>query len=294
MKIRLLGTGTPTPSLRRMSSGYVIEIGDDVIVIDHGFGAHHRLLELGIAATRVTHLFFTHLHYGHCGDYARLVLTRWDQGASQVPDLNVYGPTPLKRMTELLFAPDGVYGPDLEARTRHDCSLGIYEARGGKLPRAWPKPNITEVKLGDVVEGNGWTLAVGAAEHFSPYLRTFAFRVTTSEGSLVYSGDSGPIPSMKEFAKGCDVLIHMCHYISGTALNEGFANSCMGHVELAQLARDAGVGSLVTTHITEQFDRPGIRERVISEMSALYSGTIYFGEDGMEIPLKGPSLDKLL
>jgi ribonuclease Z len=28
MRIRLLGTGTPTPSLRRMCSGYVVEIGD--------------------------------------------------------------------------------------------------------------------------------------------------------------------------------------------------------------------------------------------------------------------------
>ena len=27
MRIRLLGTGTPTPSLRRMCSGYLVEIG---------------------------------------------------------------------------------------------------------------------------------------------------------------------------------------------------------------------------------------------------------------------------
>ena len=91
-----------------MCSGYVVEIGSDVIVLDHGFGAHHRLLELGIAATRVTHLFFTHLHYDHCGDYARLVLTRWDQGAGKVPELRVYGPPPLARMTEQLFGNDGV------------------------------------------------------------------------------------------------------------------------------------------------------------------------------------------
>ena len=57
MRIRLLGTGTPTPSLRRMCSGYVVEIGEDVLVFDHGFGAHHRLMELGIPATRITHLF---------------------------------------------------------------------------------------------------------------------------------------------------------------------------------------------------------------------------------------------
>ena len=39
MRIRLLGTGTPTPSLKRMCSGYVVETGEDVIVFDHGFGA---------------------------------------------------------------------------------------------------------------------------------------------------------------------------------------------------------------------------------------------------------------
>ena len=78
MRLRLLGTGTPTPSLKRMCSGYVVELGDDVIVFDHGFGAHHRLLELGIPATRVTHFFCSHLHYDHMGDYPRLLLTRWD------------------------------------------------------------------------------------------------------------------------------------------------------------------------------------------------------------------------
>jgi hypothetical protein len=39
VRIRLLGTGTPTPSLRRMCSGYLVEIGNDVILLDHGFGA---------------------------------------------------------------------------------------------------------------------------------------------------------------------------------------------------------------------------------------------------------------
>ena len=114
-----------------MCSGYVVEIGNDVILLDHGFGAHHRLLELGVPASRVSHLFFTHLHYDHCGDYARLVLTRWDQGAGRVPELKVYGPPPLASMTEQLFGMDGVYNADLVARTSHGCSLSIYEARGG-------------------------------------------------------------------------------------------------------------------------------------------------------------------
>jgi hypothetical protein len=92
LSITLLGTGTPSPSLDRQSSGYFIEVGHDVIVWDHGPGAHHRLLQSGHRSVDVTHAFFTHLHYDHCMDYGRLVLQRWDQGADRIADLNVYGP----------------------------------------------------------------------------------------------------------------------------------------------------------------------------------------------------------
>jgi len=65
-------------------------------------------------------------------------------------------------------------------------------------------------------------------------------------------------------------------------------------MELAALAQDIGVRNLVTTHITEQFDKPGMRERAIADMSAVFKGNLFFGEDLMEIPLVQPSLDKLM
>lgn len=294
MRIRLLGTGTPTPSLRRMCSGYVVETGDDVIVFDHGFGAHHRLLELGIGATKVSHLFLTHLHYDHCGDYARLVLTRWDQGAGRVPELLVYGPPPLKQMSDALLGERGAFNSDLMARTSDDCSLRIYEARGGILPRLRPNPTLTELAPGAVIKDEEWTLEVSEARHFQPYLSCLAYRLTTAAGSFVYSGDSGPCEGIRKLAQNCDVLVHMCHYISGTQLSDGFAESCMGHMELARLAQDSGVRNLVTTHITEQFDKPGVRERVIAEMGAVFKGNLFFGEDLMEIPLLPPLPDKLM
>ena len=114
-----------------MCSGYVVEIGSDVIVFDHGFGAHHRLLELGISPTRVTHFFCSHLHYDHMGDYPRLLLTRWDQGAGKIPDLKVYGPPPIREVTKSLFERGGAFWPDLVARTENLCSVQIYWARGG-------------------------------------------------------------------------------------------------------------------------------------------------------------------
>ena len=86
----------------------------------------------------------------------------------------------------------------------------------------------------------------------------------------------------------------MCHYISGTALCEEFAESCMGHLELARLGQKAGVKTLVLTHVTEQIDQVGVRERVLREMSEIYKGNLVFGEDCMEIPVKGPAAAKLL
>jgi hypothetical protein len=50
MRLCLLGTGTPTPSLRRMCSGNALEVGNDYLGFDHGLGAHPRRLELGVAA----------------------------------------------------------------------------------------------------------------------------------------------------------------------------------------------------------------------------------------------------
>jgi ribonuclease BN (tRNA processing enzyme) len=221
-------------------------------------------------------------------------LTRWDQGAGQCPELLVFGPPPLTRMTEQLFSEQGVFGPDLVARTRHECSLGIYQARGGTLPRLPPAPVVRELASGEAVRANGWTIKTATAEHFRPFLVCYGYRLETAAGTFVYSGDSGPAPDIRALAQGADVLVHMCHYISNTQLNAGFAESCMGHMELAALARDCGVRNLVTTHITEQFDRPGVRERVIGEMSTVFTGNLFFGEDLMEVPVGNPAPDRLM
>jgi ribonuclease BN (tRNA processing enzyme) len=294
MKIRLLGTGTPTPSLKRMSSGYMVTMGDDTLLFDHGTGAHHRLLEAGTAATDVTHLFLTHLHYDHCIDYARLVLTRWDQGTEHLPDLKVFGPEGTAEMTERLFSESGVFNLDLTARTSHEGSLAFYEARGGTLPRPWPKPDVRELRSGDTVEGDGWRIGVQSVLHHQPYLHCFGYRIDTPDGSLTYSGDSGPCKGMEVLAQDCDVMIHMTHYISGTALNPNNEKTSSGHKEVAALAAKANVKTVVVSHVTEQMDVPGVRERLLREMGEIYSGNIIWGEDLMEIPVDGPRPAKLL
>jgi ribonuclease BN (tRNA processing enzyme) len=80
----------------------------------------------------------------------------------------------------------------------------------------------------------------------------------------------------------------MCHFLSGTALSAEMAKRNMGHLELAQLGKDAGVRNLVVSHVSEQMDVPGIRERIVREMAEVFPGNLFFGEDLMEIPVNGP------
>ncbi len=288
MRIRLLGTGTPTPSLKRMSAGYLVETGNRKIVFDFGPGAYHRLLEAGVRPTQITDVFFTHLHYDHCLDYIRLLMTHWDQGAGRIPELNVYGPAHLARMTELIVGADGIFGPDLAARTQLRMSQDVFVARGGTLPRKLPQPNVREISSGEMIQCDGFTVEVRAVLHAQPFLECFGYRMEADDASFVYSGDAGPCKAMQELAESCDVLVHMCHFISGTALSPAMDKHNMGHLELARLGASARVRNLVVSHITEQMDVPGIRERLIREMSQLYAGNLFFGEDLMEIPVGSP------
>jgi ribonuclease Z len=292
MKIKLLGTGTPTPSLTRMGSSHLIQIGDDVILLDHGPGAHHRLLQAGIKATEVTHIAFSHLHYDHCIDYVRLVLTRWDQGAGQIPELKVFGPPPIDDMTKKLFGHDGAFATDINARVNNPSSIYIFEQRGGIPPRCWPLPEVTEMSSGNVIDNGTWQLQSIGVPHAQPQLNSLGFRIDSDEGSVVYSGDSGPSNALARLGEGCDVMIHMCNNLSGSIKLKEHNIGGSGHLEAANIASKAGVKILVLTHMYGQIDIPGIRERIVKEISEIYDGIIIMGEDLMDIPLTPPSLAK--
>lgn len=293
MKITLLGTGTPTPSLKRMSAGYLVETGNAVMLFDFGPGCYHRMMEAGIRAVDVTHVFFTHLHYDHCLDYVRLLMTRWDQGGGKIPELQVFGPKHTAQMTQSIIAPNGLFGPDLQARTELPMSQAVHVARGGTLPRLKPAPIVRELRSGEIIEGEGWQVSLRAVLHAQPVLDCFGFRLEQAGRSFVYSGDSGPCKAMELLAADCDVLVHMCHFISGTQLSEEMGEKNMGHLELARLAQTSGAKNTVISHVTEQMDVPGVRENILRSMGEIYAGNLFFGEDLMQIPVDGPKQLKL-
>ncbi len=287
LKLTLLGTGTPTPLNHRAGSGYLVTFDEEVLLFDCGPGIARRLLEAAVPPEALTRLFLTHLHYDHCVDYACIVLTRWDQGAGKIPDLDVYGPPPLIRMTERLFGPDGAFGPDLDARTKHPGSEFVYERRGGILPRQRPGPVVTEVAHGSCIHVGNWRVEAAEVIHVQPQLTCLAYRLDTPYGTVVFGGDTAPAPRLTELAGGADVLIHMCHLMNDVERDPRVTGCCSGHLDAARTASEADVGTVILTHVTEQLEPPGVRERLVAEAARIFSGHIVFAEDLTEVPV-GP------
>ncbi|MEO1989238.1 MAG: MBL fold metallo-hydrolase [Martelella sp.] len=287
MKITLLGTGTPAPSLTRQSSGLAVEIGNDLLVFDHGPGAHHRLLEAGYKAADVSHFFMTHYHYDHLMDYPRLLLTRWDHAAPGHPELKVFGPSPLIEITERIIGKNGLFALDLAARINSPASQAVYRARGGKGDRPGPKPELRELGEGEIIEGKGWRIRTGPARHVQPYLNSISYRIETEAGTLVYAGDNGGVyEPMIAFAKDADMLIAMNHFLSGTEQSDDYRRMSGSHIDNAVTAARANVGTLVLTHFLPSLCEPGLQEKMVCEMSAHFSGPIITGEDLMRLPIR--------
>jgi len=281
--LTLLGTGNPTPEARRAGPSFLVTLGEERLLFDCGPGCVQRLMQKDVSPTDVSHLFLTHLHFDHCVDYAYLVLSRWDQGAGRIPELKVYGPTYTVRMTDLLFEENGVFGPDIAARTQHPASESRHEARGGLLPRRRPEPIATGIEDGAAVEGGRWSVRAATVIHCEPYLASLAYRLDSEQQSVVFAGDAAPTGGLAELAEGADILVSGCHFLNGVHTDRRLPSCCSGHLDAARMARDAGVETLVLVHMPEPLAKPAIHKRILDETSQVFDGRIVIGEDLLDI-----------
>ncbi|HAT34764.1 MAG TPA: hypothetical protein DCS82_03535 [Rhodospirillaceae bacterium] len=287
MKVTLLGTGSPVPSLKRASAGYMVEVGSDVVLIDHGPGSFRNLMKAGKSPTDVTHVIFSHLHFDHFADFIRLFFHRWDIGRPGLKPMKVYGPEGLKEMVVKLFGADGVFKIDLTARTNHPNSLAIYASRGGEGQRPWPEADVSEVRESDTVSGDGWKVSFATVPHHQPYLQCHGMRVEADGAVFAFSSDitlpaeKGPAKPLYTLAQDADLLVHYLNSFSFDMEKPGPTKQEI----VGQLAEECNVKTLVTTHHGPTIDRDGTRERVIAGVAKTYSGRLIWGEDLMSFDL---------
>lgn len=281
----ILGAGTPTPTTSRFGTAQLVHVNDDYLLVDCGPGTTRSLAGAGLCPTRVTHLFFTHHHFDHNAGFPCFVLCRWDQGGSNLQPLRVWGPPPTTRFCNLIAGPDGAFSPDLRARINAPASQRVHVKRGGELPRAGMNIVTTDIQPGQVVQQQGWTMLAGATRHVQPWLESVAYRLETTSGCIVFTGDTGPCREVSELARGADLLVANCWGLQRELGDSEEAQAMFTAHQAATLAQDAGARTLVLTHLGAWFDDAGKKEQARREVAGVYHGNTIWAEEGLRIEL---------
>ena len=278
-QVFVLGAGTPTPTPHRFGSAFAVQVGGEYLMFDCGPAATHKLVKMGIFPTQVDYLFFTHHHFDHDVDYPCFLLCRWDQSVGKEQTLQVFGPTLTQTLTERIIGEQGVFAHDWKARVNHPLSQRVFVNRGGTLPRKPPHVLAKDVGPGQVHRGREWAVSAAPAEHVQPYLDSLAYRLDSTEGSIVFTGDTQPCRSVVDLARGADMMLCMCWDDQERMQANGEAPGQCGTTGAAQMAQEAGVKKLVLVHIGPHLSTHGPMEKGIGDVRRIYSGEIIFADE---------------
>jgi ribonuclease Z len=284
-QVYILGAGTPTPTPTRFGSAHVIEVAGDHLMFDCGPAATHKLVKAGLFPTTIDYLFFTHHHFDHDVDYPCFLLCRWDQSIGKENQLRVYGPTLTETITERILGENGAFAHDWQARVHHPLSQRVYVNRGGTLPRKPPSVLAKDVGPGLVHSGRDWEVISAPAEHVQPFLDSLAYRVNSSGGSVVFTGDTQACQSVIDLARGADMLLCMCWDDQECMIQSGESFGQCGTIGAAEMAREAGVKKLVLVHVGPHLASHGPMEKGIGDVRKIFDGEIIFAEELMSLRL---------
>jgi len=279
MDLTVLGTGGPIPTLNRGGTALVIRVDSDPMLVDCGPKSIYGLLDAEIDPSRIRNLFFTHQHVDHNASFFHFVIVSWTLGRES---LQIYGPDGTEALLDALEA---IYAEDIAYRRQ----LG------------YPADGITDIgfeRVDATFETRVGSCQVTAlpVQHSIP---TFAYRFETDDGdTIVFSGDTGHISEMVSFSADADVLVHDAGIgpVRADVPTEGLVwtdyTEPMAEDKRAQLetvhsnarqcgavAREAGVETLVLTHLLPYRDTDAMREAAAEE----FGGTVIVGYDGLTV-----------
>ena len=280
-RVHVLGAGTPTPTATRFGSSFVVETGDEYVMVDCGPAATHKLVKAGLWPTQIDYLFFTHHHFDHDVDYPCFLLCRWDQSIGRENQLQVYGPALTEKITEGIIGENGVFAHDWKARVGHPVSQRVHVNRGGTLPRKPPDVFARDVGPGRVFSGRDWEVTAAPAEHVQPYLDSLAYRLDTPDGSIVFTGDTQPCQSVVDLARDADAMLCMCWDDQEVMEQNDEAPFQCGTTGAAKMAQEAAVKRLVLVHVGPHLAGHGPMEKGIGDIRKFYDGEVIFSDELM-------------
>lgn len=284
--VTIIGCGSPHPSPTRLGTAVAIESGDARVLVDAGPGTLYKMLQYGLDPTKFDALLLTHHHFDHTAGVPGFVLTRWESSLGHETPLFVAGPSGTRTFIDRLFGPEGAYRPDVTARREAPLTHAKIRWLGGTLPRTDLETDIHEYGAEASFDlPCGWKVSTGHASHVEPWHESIGFRLDIGDVSVCVTGDSERTESLVRLARGVDLLVIMCCEEEERMKAKGLDFGQMGTVTASTLARDAGAKAMVMTHTSTRVEKSPHRERAVHQIAEIFSGDVYFSEEGLRIPL---------
>jgi ribonuclease BN (tRNA processing enzyme) len=254
IKVTILGSGTCVPSLKRSPSSFILQIKDSLLLFDLGVGTMRRLLEAGFAISQVTHIFISHLHPDHTGEFASFLF------ASKYP------PTYQRRTPFHLVGARGL-------RRFYDGLCKVYgkwiDLDGGLM-------NIIELDNceQDQFLDEAFSVDTLPMAHIES---SIGYRITTADGtSVAFTGDTDFCENAITLAREADLFI--CESALPDALKvEGHLTPSLA----GRIAAEAKVKKLLLTHFYPECDAADIE----AECRRTYNGPLRLAHDLMVVDM---------
>ncbi len=286
-RVILLGTkGGPRVNKGRANPSNLVTAAGRSYVVDCGYGVTRQLVEAGIEAHEVRTILITHNHSDHMLELGPLVYSAWAGGLRE--PLEVWGPPPIGKIVANFL--DSV-GYDIDIRMEDE---GRPDLRKLVRVQEFEAPGaLSGARSATVFTRDGVTVSAVKVRH-PPITHAYAYRFDAPDRSVVLSGDTTYSPELIALAKGADVLVHEAMHLGGLdrllsrnpnapTLRKHLIDSHTTTVQLGHVAAEAGVKTLVLSHLVPG-DDPSITDAMWTEdVRKNFSGEIVVGRDLMTI-----------
>jgi ribonuclease Z len=98
-EVTILGSSSATPIFNRNPTAQVLNINDRLYLIDCGEGTQQQMLRFDVKASRIDHIFISHIHGDHYLGLVGLLSSLHLNGRKKA--LKIYGPPRLKEIIDL-------------------------------------------------------------------------------------------------------------------------------------------------------------------------------------------------
>jgi ribonuclease BN (tRNA processing enzyme) len=250
----ILGSSSGLPQAQRACSGYVVQTGESLSLIDCGGGVTGSFLRQGFAPHKLDRIFISHTHSDHCCELSLVIQMLHVLGSERRLDI---------------FVPDEFVRPFLTWLN------AVY-----LFPQhVTPKLHLHGYADGFVYHGEGFDLTAIANQHLEKAadlieqydvpnrMQCHSFRISTSEKTLFYSADVAGWQDVSTYLDGLDYAL-----IESTHLD---LNQVLQH------ARGSAVVKYVLTHLGDEAEVADLARQIGS--SGLKN--IVLAEDGLRLPM---------